>query len=79
MNIFLGIVSATNFSKSSELMKTFLDHFKNSDFQYICGCPFLILHNLGVKLSTTNVTAFGISKIRVENFTSDIVEMKVIF
>lgn len=37
------------------------------------------VYNLLAEVSTTNVTAFGVSRIRVENFTSDIVEMKVHF
>lgn len=84
MNIVLGIVSANNFSKSSELIKKFLDHFKNPDSIHMplpIPDPMIMpdrIYNLVVEVSTTNVTAFGVSRIRVQNFTSDIVEMKVI-
>lgn len=69
---------------NSELVKKFLDHFKTSNSTNLplpIPDPFFMpdrVYSVGVKMSTTNVTAYGVSRLKVENFTMDAVEMKVI-
>lgn len=61
-----------------------MEHFKNPDSIHMplpIPDPLVMpdrVYSLGLnKVSTMNVTAFGVSRIRVENFTSDLVDMKV--
>ena len=70
--------------KGSELIKNFVEHFKNPEaatrplpIPDPMFMPDRIYPILTLKVSTTNVTAFGVSHIRVRNFTSDAVKMKV--
>ncbi len=65
-------------------MKKFIEHFKSQDSMNLplpipdpLIMPDRIYPILGVKVSTINVTAHGVSRIRVENFTANAVEMKV--
>lgn len=69
--------------RMSELIKRFLEHFKNPNS---VNMPLPVpdplpmpdrVYQLLAKVSTTNVQAFGVSRLKIENLTSDIVEMKV--
>ena len=78
------VVSVDNFTITSNLVRDFLEHFKNPDANNLplpIPDPFImpdrIYPVMGVKVATTNVTAYGISRVKIENFTSDLVEMKV--
>lgn len=73
-----------NFTITSNLVRDFLEHFKNPDANKLplpIPDPFImpdrIYPIMGVEVATTNVTAYGISRVKIENFTSDLVEMKV--
>lgn len=72
-----------NMIKMSEFIKKFLEHFKQPDAMNTplpVPDPMVMpdrTYPLGVKVTTTNVTAYGISRLRIENFTSNVVEMKV--
>lgn len=73
-----------NLVKGSELIKNFMEHFKNAEaasrplpIPDPMVMPDRIYPILATKVSTTNVTAFGVSHIRVRNFTADAVKMKV--
>lgn len=70
-------------AKMSDLVKKFLEHFKNPDSM---NMPLPLpdplpmpdrVYPLLARVLTTNVSAFGVSRLKIENFTSDIVEMKV--
>lgn len=76
--------SVDNFTITSDLVRDFLEHFKNPDANNLplpIPDPFImpdrIYPVMGVKVSTTNVTASGISRVKIESFSSDIVGMKV--
>lgn len=67
----------------SELVKKFLEHFKNPDS---INLPLPVPdpmpmpdreYPLLVRVSTTDVKALGVSRLKIANLTSDIVEMKV--
>lgn len=72
-------------AKMSDLVKKFMEHFKNPDSM---NMPLPVPDPLPMpdreypllaKVYTSNVSAFGVSHLKIENLTSDFVEMKVHF
>jgi hypothetical protein len=75
---------SNNTIKGSELIKNLLEHFKNPEaatrplpIPDPLVMPDRVYPIFSMKVLTTFVTAFGVSHIRVRNFTADAVSMQV--
>ena len=86
MFVFAGKsgVPPSNELRGSEMIRNFLDHFKNPDaatkplpIPDPLIMPDRVYPILHLNVLTTHVTAHGVSHIRVRNFTADAVKMQV--